>query len=257
LSLLYIKVHLLTTLALVSFAFALNIDKMLLNTFTITSLFIATALGAAEPKAMPYKLAKMSFNEAFGLVGRQNAGYAPTQTYCSAGTDCPTACGANTVQCPSTDGDLHCFTPSEGQACCPDGYGNACDEGYYCTDNSDGTWCCPNGTSLSDCAALYGVSSLTSEAVPTTTAPSSTSPTSVAASVTYSSSSSSSAYVAPTSSKITAPSSPSASLPTYSASSNGTATTSSAPLQVTGAANKVVKGALPALAMAAGAVFVL
>ena len=97
---------------------------MLFNTLSVSSILVASVLAAAEPKAMPYKLAKMSLNEAFGLVGRQNSGYAPTSTLCGPGADCPTSCGAQTVQCPSNDGDLHCFTPSAGQACCPDGSGS-------------------------------------------------------------------------------------------------------------------------------------
>jgi hypothetical protein len=118
---------------------------MLFNILTASAL-VATALAKAEPAAFPapYKLGKMSFNQALGLMVRQDSGYQPTQTECGAGADCPTACGADTVQCASTDGDLHCYEPSLGESCCSDGSGNACDEGYYCTDNSEGTWCCPN-----------------------------------------------------------------------------------------------------------------
>jgi len=82
---------------------------MLLKNLVISSL-VATTIAVANPKAkpMPYKLAKMSLNQAFGLVGRQDNGYAPSQTFCGKGDDCPTACGADTTQCPSTDGGIHC-----------------------------------------------------------------------------------------------------------------------------------------------------
>jgi hypothetical protein len=130
---------------------------MHLNTLTTVSVLMAAVSAAAEPKPerMPYKLAKMSLPQAFGLAVRQNSGYAPTQTFCGAGDDCPSACGGDTTQCPSSDGDLHCFTPGIGQQCCPDGFGNACDEGYYCTDNADGTWCCPNVSPFNGSESTY------------------------------------------------------------------------------------------------------
>ena len=99
---------------------------MLFYNFVTSSLLVATALAAADPKAFPapYRLGKMSLNQALGLMGRQDQnGYAPTQTLCGPGADCPTACGADTAQCASNDGDLHCYTPSIGQQCCPDGSG--------------------------------------------------------------------------------------------------------------------------------------
>ena len=119
---------------------------MLFNVLTTTAIFAATALAKAEPNAFPapYKLGKMSFNQALGLMVRQDQGYQPTQTQCGPGSDCPSSCGADTVQCASNDDALHCYEPSLGETCCPDGSGNACDQGYYCTDNSEGTWCCPN-----------------------------------------------------------------------------------------------------------------
>ena len=84
---------------------------MLLKKLIVSSL-IATAVAMASPKAapMPHRLVKMSPNQAFGLLGRQENGYAPSQNLCGEGDDCPTACGADTTQCPSTDGDLHCKT---------------------------------------------------------------------------------------------------------------------------------------------------
>jgi len=122
--------------------FRKQVTKMLFNTFAISSVFVACALAAAEPK--PYKLGKMSMNQAFGLMRRQ-AGYQPTQTLCGPGADCASSCGAGYAQCASTDGDLHCYDPTVQQTCCPDGTGNSCDFGYFCTsDASGGTWCCPD-----------------------------------------------------------------------------------------------------------------
>lgn len=230
---------------------------MLFNVLTTSALFAAIAI--AEPR--PYKLAKketnlakMSFNQALGLMVRQDQGYQPTSYQCGPGTTCPESCGADTVQCASTDDQLHCYEPSAGQSCCSDGSGNACDEGYYCTDNSQGTWCCPNGTSLSDCAALYSLTgSLTSEG---TVAPTSTAAPSSPASVTVSVSSTSSTTAAPVSTTKSSYTS-SAPKPTYTQVSNGTLTTSSTTIQFTGAANQLVFGAMPALAVAAGAVLAL
>jgi len=230
---------------------------MLFNILTASALFAATSLAKAEPAAFPapYKLGKMSLNQAMGLMGRQNQGYQPTQTQCGPGSDCPSSCGADTVQCASNDDELHCYEPSLGETCCPDGSGNACDQGYYCTDNSDGTWCCPNGLDLTSCAALYSLTgALTSEA---TVAPTSslapTSPASVSVSVSATPSSG-------TVSVSTTPKSSSSSSTTPTASptqvSNGTTTTTTA-AQFTGAANQLVYGGLPALALAAGAVLAL
>jgi len=241
------------------------------NTLATSALLVASALAVADPASnpMPYKLekkanklAKMSVHEIFGLAGRQDAGYAPTQNYCNGpGDTCQTACGPDSVQCPSTDGGVHCFVPSQGQQCCPDGEGNACDSGYYCTDNADGTWCCPNGLSLTACAALYGVTSLTSEAPITTiaapTVTGATSPASESASVTGSSSST---FVAPGTSVTIYPTSSAPTggvFPSYTQVTNGTVTTASSPVQITGAANQLARGALPALALAAGALLAM
>jgi hypothetical protein len=103
--------------------------------------------------------------------------------------------------------------------------------------------------SLTDCAALYGVSSLTSQA-PISTIPIPTATdTAPVTDVTDTSAPTSSVYVYPTTT------SPSGGFPTYTSSPNGTY--SSPPVQVTGAANNLALGALPALALAAGAVLVL
>lgn len=100
---------------------------MLVTVFAASSLLAATALAAADPRAFPdpYRLGKMSVNQALGLFGRQDQnGYAPTQTQCGPGADCPTACGPDTRQCASNDGNLHCYTPDIGQQCCSDGSGS-------------------------------------------------------------------------------------------------------------------------------------
>jgi len=125
--------------------------------------------------------------------------------------------------------------------------------------------------SLTDCAALYGVTSLTSEApistIPIPSASATGSPASESASVTGVSSStfsasSTSVTIYPTSAPSGgAPSggapSGTGSHPTYTQVSNGTVTTASTPVQITGAANQLARGALPALAIAAGAVLVM
>jgi len=235
---------------------------MLFNTLVASSLLAASALATAEPNTqpMPYKLEKsklmkMSVHEIFGLAGRQDNGYAPTQSYCNGpGDTCESACGPGNVQCPSTDGSTHCFIPGDGQNCCPDGLGNACDAGYFCTSNSDGTWCCPNGLSLTDCAALYGVSSLTSQAPITVATSAST------GSETASTTASPTAITSPVSTSETVilpptTSAPSASFPTYTSYPSGTVTP---PVPFTGAANQILLCRhLPALALAAGALLVL
>jgi hypothetical protein len=94
---------------------------MLVKSLAVYAVFIATVLANAEPA--PFKLGKMSLNQVFGLAGRQSQGYQPTQTICGEGETCPEACGANTAQCASNDGELHCFEPS-AQLCCSDGSGS-------------------------------------------------------------------------------------------------------------------------------------
>ncbi|KAH8820512.1 hypothetical protein F5884DRAFT_52395 [Xylogone sp. PMI_703] len=148
---------------------------MMFKALITSSLLVATTYAAAKP----YKLieARMPLERAFGLMGRQDAGYPPSQSLCGSGDTCAEACGPTYVQCPSNEG-LSCFQPSLGQTCCPDGTGNACDEGYFCTkDTSGGTWCCPDGMDLATCAAAYSLTgSLVSEtATPTSSLPPSTS----------------------------------------------------------------------------------
>ena len=67
---------------------------------------LVSALATAAFAANTDKLAKMSLNQVFGVVGRQDAGYAPTQHLCGSGDTCQVACGADTAECPSTDGGL-------------------------------------------------------------------------------------------------------------------------------------------------------
>jgi len=143
--------------------------------YTLVALSLAPALSLAEPQ--PYLLrAATSSNELFGLMKRQS-GYAPSSVNCGPGNTCAEACGPNYIQCPSDDGETHCFDPSIKEICCTDGSGLPCDDGYYCTtDSAGGTWCCPNALDLVACAALYTVTGLSSlpaiTAAPTaTTAP--------------------------------------------------------------------------------------
>ncbi|KAE8449271.1 hypothetical protein EG329_008438 [Mollisiaceae sp. DMI_Dod_QoI] len=233
---------------------------MLLHTFVVSSVLVAAAHAVAEPA--PYKLGSMSLNNAFGLLRRQ-AGYQPTQTYCGPGDDCASSCGDGYVQCPSSDGDLHCFDPAIQQTCCPDGSGNSCDEGYYCTsDASGGTWCCPDGMDLAACAAAYSLTgSLVSEtAASTPSSPPSSTPASVSVSVTSTSTPTPTPTLTPTttSSAVVEISTTSTAVTDVTATANGTVaaspTTSGSPLQVTGGANAQ---AVPALMLVAGALLAL
>ena len=89
---------------------ALSITTIMFFTNLIVLSLIAATVAVANPIAdpLPYKLAMMSVNEAFGLVGRQSNGYAPSSIFCGKGNDCQSACGTSTAQCASTDGRLHC-----------------------------------------------------------------------------------------------------------------------------------------------------
>jgi hypothetical protein len=51
-------------------------------------------------------------------------GYTPEQRPCGTGRTCQEACGAGSVQCPSTDNKQHCHYPSTGTRCCTDGTGS-------------------------------------------------------------------------------------------------------------------------------------
>jgi hypothetical protein len=98
-------------------------SKMLFNALAMSSLFVAVAVAVAAPEPAPYRIGSKSLNPAFGLAKRQ-AGYQPTQTYCGPGNTCAESCGADYVQCPSTDGYLHCYDPSIKDTCCSDGTGS-------------------------------------------------------------------------------------------------------------------------------------
>ncbi|RFU32696.1 hypothetical protein B7463_g3654, partial [Scytalidium lignicola] len=252
--------------------------KMLFNTLATSSFLVATAYAAAQP----YKLvdARMSLHQVFGLVGRQDPGYSPTQNLCGPGDTCAEACGPTTVQCPTSDGSISCYDPTIGQHCCPDGTGNACDEGYFCTkDASGGTWCCPDGMDLASCAAAYSLTgSLLSETptpsssvAPSTSAPGSTSATT--SSTTSSTSSSTTTLSTPAAVSTTTSSaptttvegtetttiSPSSGTGSASAPTNGTITSLAPPPPgfTNGADANGVHGGLQALALAAGALLVL
>ncbi|KUJ08456.1 uncharacterized protein LY89DRAFT_711535 [Mollisia scopiformis] len=234
---------------------------MLFNTLAVSSVLLAVVHAAAEPA--PYKLGSMSLNNAFGLFKRQ-AGYQPTQTYCGPGADCAASCGADYIQCASSDGDLHCYDPTIKETCCPDGSGNSCSDGYYCTSDASGnTWCCPDGMDLAACAAAYSLTgSLVSEtATSTPSSAPSTTPASVSASASASASasgSSSSSAAAPTttSSSAAGVSSTTSKVAHTTATLNSTDTTtsSSLPLQVTGGADANV---VPGLMLLAGALLAL
>ncbi|EDN96664.1 hypothetical protein SS1G_01590 [Sclerotinia sclerotiorum 1980 UF-70] len=122
------------------------------------------------PEVLPYKLAAKSLNPAYGLTKRQ-AGYQPSQTFCSGTGTCAKACGTGYETCASTDGDLHCFNPTAKETCCPTGTGDSCSEGYYCTQATDITvWCCPNGMDLTACAAIYSLTGVLQSVAPSSVA---------------------------------------------------------------------------------------
>ncbi|KAM3084255.1 hypothetical protein ACMFMG_001640 [Clarireedia jacksonii] len=144
------------------------------NFLAITSL-LAVASATAELK-QPYKLAAKSVNQAFGFSKRQ-AGYQPSQTFCSGSGTCAEACGTGYETCPSTDGGHHCFNPTASESCCPTGTGDSCSEGYYCTQATDLTvWCCPDGMDLVSCAAIYSLTGSLQSIGASTPAPVSSTP---------------------------------------------------------------------------------
>lgn len=158
---------------------------MHLKFLTTSSLFLSLVQASASPA--PYKLASISLNPFFaGLIKRQ-AGYQPSQTYCSGSGDCASACGAGYVTCASNDGSTHCYNPGIQETCCPNFSGNSCSEGYYCTqDSDDNTWCCPNGMNLAQCAAAYTLTASLESLGPSTPAVASTaSSSSTTTSTTY------------------------------------------------------------------------
>ncbi|PMD56487.1 uncharacterized protein K444DRAFT_666089 [Hyaloscypha bicolor E] len=229
---------------------------MLFSTFAISSVFVASAVAAAEPA--PYKLGKMSMNQAFGLMRRQ-AGYQPGQTICGPGADCASSCGAGYSECASSDGDLHCYNPTVQQTCCPDGTGNSCDVGFFCTSDAEGgTWCCPDGMSLAACAAAYSLTgTLVSETASNPASTPSSYPASVTASVSgYPTTTTAEETYMTTTTSCSSSSSKALYTTSYSYSNITVSTTTSAlPTQFTGGAAHL---GFPALALAAaGAVLAL
>ncbi|KAI0813960.1 hypothetical protein GGR55DRAFT_633343 [Xylaria sp. FL0064] len=121
----------------------------------------------------PYQpsLARMSTRNIIGLHRRALDGYAPTEEICGDGHTCAEACGKGFQQCHSKDDLTHCYNPIKKQTCCPNGSGDACDDGYFCTADDDAkTWCCPDGMSLKECAQKYNIPGpLTSQILSTST----------------------------------------------------------------------------------------
>ncbi|KAF2625235.1 hypothetical protein BU25DRAFT_412684 [Macroventuria anomochaeta] len=116
--------------------------------------FAATSLLAAS--TMANQLLAFTNANSFGAMLKRGdtilkrQGYSPDTSYCGRGDTCAEACGANSVQCPSTDTSmLYCHDSNDGSKCCPDGSGNSCEAGYYCTSDSAGdTYCCPDGIGM-------------------------------------------------------------------------------------------------------------
>lgn len=122
------------------------------TTVTAAAVLAFAANVVAEPQPMFAVMPGMS------LMRRDTSGYSPDVTKCGAGDTCSQACGAGFAQCPSNDNIAHCFNPNAKQACCTDGSGNACDEGFYCAhDTNKKSMCCPNGQDLAACAAANTV----------------------------------------------------------------------------------------------------
>jgi len=147
-------------------------------TFAAASLALALAPGLSLAEPRPYLLRRATSDRILGLMERQE-GYAPQYgpTCDGPGDTCQTSCGADYVQCPSTDDSIWCYRPAVAE-CCTDGSGLACDKDYYCTkDSNGGTWCCPDSLDLTACAALYTVTGL--ESIPYATQPATESPTHV------------------------------------------------------------------------------
>lgn len=82
-------------------------------------------------------------------------------------------CGGGSVQCDSTNqNQLHCYDPTAGATCCPDGRGNSCAAGYYCYPGDlSQTLCCANGTTTSECLDKFvaSQSAAAGAALPTAT----------------------------------------------------------------------------------------
>ncbi|KAF2690680.1 hypothetical protein K458DRAFT_412029 [Lentithecium fluviatile CBS 122367] len=205
----------------------------------------STAFASQYYQAAHYDFGAM-LKRGEALAKRQ--GYYPTTTPCGDGDTCAEACGAETVQCPSSSG-LYCFDPTLG-ACCPDNSGYACDNGYFCTtDGMDNTYCCPDGMDLVECAAAYSLTVSLIRETGTVSIPTGTDTPIVSATTTP-------IHITPTTYATTASASPSVVVPT----GNGTyttATATTAPPEFTGAAAKAIGQGMAVLAGAAGLVGLL
>ncbi|KAF1928742.1 uncharacterized protein M421DRAFT_420641 [Didymella exigua CBS 183.55] len=122
------------------------------------------ALGLLVVSTMADKLAFQ--NISFGVMLKRGdmilkrQGYTPETETCGRAETCEEACGANSVECSSTDtSTLYCHLSNDGSKCCPDDSGNSCEAGYYCTSDSAGdTYCCPDGSDTASCAQQYSLS---------------------------------------------------------------------------------------------------
>ncbi|KAJ4337020.1 hypothetical protein N0V87_005040 [Didymella glomerata] len=123
---------------------------------------VALSLLAASAVADKLAFQNLSFGAMLkrGDMILKRQGYTPETETCGRGETCAEACGANSVECPSSDSTtLYCHLSNDGSKCCPDGSGNSCDAGYYCTSDSDGdTYCCPDGSDTAGCAQQYSLS---------------------------------------------------------------------------------------------------
>jgi hypothetical protein len=138
------------------------------------------AIAALASQAVAEATYKMALHphQIFGIVKRQETGYAPNETFCGMGTSCAEACGAGYIVCASQDSSIHCFNP-DAQKCCTDESGKACDKGYFCATANDGqTLCCKDGESLDACAKAYGVVNVASQTPKATTSSTTSSSTS-------------------------------------------------------------------------------
>ncbi|EDU46902.1 hypothetical protein PtrSN002B_011498 [Pyrenophora tritici-repentis] len=96
-----------------------------------------------------------------GEVLTKRQGYYPQSDICNgSGTTCQEICGADKVECPSSNPNfLRCHSTLDGTHCCTDGTGNACGPGDYCTNDGAGnTYCCPEGITAEKCAQEFGIS---------------------------------------------------------------------------------------------------
>lgn len=151
------------------------------TTATAAAVLAFAANVAAEPQ--PF----LAVMPGLSLMRRDTNGYTPDVTKCGNGDTCAQACGAGFAQCPSEDKVAHCFNPTAKQACCLDGSGNACDDGYYCAhDTNKKSMCCPNGQDLVACAAANSVRGGLQTGALTTSTPTPTSTSTSSAPITTS-----------------------------------------------------------------------